>query len=335
MLQEKDLPHNRQECELGLRQYGIQFIRATRARSKPVERVGGLLQDLMEGERGYCGRDERRDRPEALAQQLAEVDTKKVHPSKYFYSFEQWEERIYQIIERYNATPQQGKRLAGISPEDAFRQFENLDDPPTRLPASCRYLLAHHKMPVTVKDNGIVFTLCGRRYQYFGPELGPCRYQKMIAWFNPELPDLLTVTDRNNRNAFTLERHQEVSALAALTGTQEAYERELARAAGFNAHLKTRYRLLKLKFPQTFRQNLVDTRAVVLGEQMAQQKAEIQGRRLDESRQARGRRASNGLEGYPFERPDNPLQKDRETTHGGGFHCGNKEAITGRLFALR
>ena len=94
------------------------------------------------------------------------------------------------------------------------------------------------------------------------------------------------MTDPNKLNAFTLERHPEVSALAALTGTQEAYEKEVAKAAGFNTYMKTRCRLLKLKFPQTFRQNLVDGRTVALGEQMAHQKAEIQGRRLDESKRA-------------------------------------------------
>jgi len=51
------------ETKVGWENLGVRFIHATRARSKPVERLGGLLQDLMEGVRGYCGRDERRDCP--------------------------------------------------------------------------------------------------------------------------------------------------------------------------------------------------------------------------------------------------------------------------------
>jgi hypothetical protein len=76
------------EVMQGLREFGIKFIHSIRPRSKTVERIGGLVQDLMEAEPGYCGRNERVDAPETLRKQMAEVEARKVHPSKYFYSYE-------------------------------------------------------------------------------------------------------------------------------------------------------------------------------------------------------------------------------------------------------
>ena len=47
-----------QQSELGLREFGLKFIHARLPRAKPVERVLGALQNMMEGEPGYVGRNE-------------------------------------------------------------------------------------------------------------------------------------------------------------------------------------------------------------------------------------------------------------------------------------
>jgi hypothetical protein len=100
------------EISQGLREFGVTFKHAIHPRTKVVERVGGLFQDIAEAEPGYCGRDERRDAPETLRPQMAEVLARKVHPSKYFYSYEQWNDRIGKLVEQYNAEVQQGHVLA-------------------------------------------------------------------------------------------------------------------------------------------------------------------------------------------------------------------------------
>ena len=46
------------ETELGLREFGVRFKHSRLPRSKPVERVIGALQNLMEGLPGYVGRNE-------------------------------------------------------------------------------------------------------------------------------------------------------------------------------------------------------------------------------------------------------------------------------------
>ncbi|MBE0540685.1 MAG: hypothetical protein IH623_04800 [Verrucomicrobia bacterium] len=130
LLTGKNDPFTFAEISQGLREFGIKFIHAIRPRSKTVERVGGLFQDLAEGEPGYCGRDERRDAPESLRKQMAEVEARKVHPSRYFYSLDQWNKRIGELVARYNSDPQQGKILAGLSPEAGFEAHLNRNNPP-------------------------------------------------------------------------------------------------------------------------------------------------------------------------------------------------------------
>jgi hypothetical protein len=275
-LREEQMPMNWAECETGLGQFGIKFIHAIRARSKPIERVGGLLQDLMEGEQGYCGRDERRDCPERTRLALLDVASRRVHPSKHFYSQEQWEARLHQIVERYNAAPQNGKQLNGLSPDQAFEQLQNTDDPVTRFDGRCRYLLAHHRLPVEVKQDGIIFRLCGQTYRYFGEETSAWRGHQMIAWFNPELPEVLTVTDKEHRNAFTVARSDDVSAMAALTGETDSLSRELARAQAHNARPKTLYRVLSVKFRENVRSIVIDRVNIKLGETIERETARIQ-----------------------------------------------------------
>src|ERR1035441_2607996 len=128
------------ETELGLRSLGLKFCHSKLPRSKPIERVIGALQDLMEGEPGYVGLDEMHEKFERIAKIKLQVESKKTHPSEHFYTLDEWTARLEEICAKYDATPQDGKMTCGLSPDDAFAKFRRDDDPPIRLPASCRYL---------------------------------------------------------------------------------------------------------------------------------------------------------------------------------------------------
>src|ERR1035437_9521747 len=54
------------ETELGLRSLGLRFVHSRLPRSKPIERVIGALQDLMEGQLGYVGPDEMHEKFERV-----------------------------------------------------------------------------------------------------------------------------------------------------------------------------------------------------------------------------------------------------------------------------
>ena len=249
-------------------QMGVRFVHSIRARSKPVERVFGAIQDLMEGVRGYCGRDERHDLPVTTKQAMQDIQFRRVdHPGELFLSFEEWETELGQIIERYNATSQDGKVLQGLSPDEAFEQFWPNTNPPSRLDASCWHLLAHYAKPVPVTTNGICFRLSGKKYVYRNERTGQDRGREVMAWFDPECPEVLCVTDMNRKNPYLVERATEVDFLAA--PEDQTLQRELAKAQDHSKYPKARFHVLRAKFAPTFRRNFVDAETAEVAVQIA------------------------------------------------------------------
>jgi hypothetical protein len=279
------------ETELGLRSLGLRFVHSKLPRSKPIERVIGALQDLMEGEPGYVGPDEMHEKFERVQKAKLQVATGKVHPAEHFYSLDEWEARLEEICARYNATEQGGKMTGGDSPDAAFFKFRKADDPPIKLPASCRYLLAHHKRPVKVTRNGITLGFGNEVFNYCDGKTGPLKGHTVLAWFNPELPETLTVTDMNRENAFCLDRRP---ALPAMDATAEQLEDEFARIAAHQSYARVRYRTLKAKYATPFRRAMVDVATAALGEQIAAGEAELKTeRRQEKDRQVRLRALRN------------------------------------------
>jgi hypothetical protein len=286
LLKGKQAPFGFTEISQGLREFGIRFIHSIRPRSKTVERIGGLFQDLAEAEPGYCGRDERRDAPESLRKQMAEVETGKAHPSKYFYSYDQWNKRIGEVAAQYNATPQQGRILAGLSPDQAFETFINREDPPKQFTAGLRYLLAHEKRIARVTLNGVTIQIGKRKFNYKGREIAHLVGREALAWFDPENPDVLVITDMNREDPICVARSQEPNALEILGGPGSGQLGvELARIEGQASHMKTRFNLLKAKFPLPERKALAAAQTIELGQQIELGKSRIRQAGVELQRQ--------------------------------------------------
>lgn len=266
------------EAETGLREFGLRFVHARLARSKPVERVIGAIQDLMEGDLGYVGRNEMVEKFERVQRVKLDVERHKVHPSEHFLSADLWTERLEEICATYNTAKNDGKMTGGLTPEEAFTEFNNSQDPQIRLDANCRYLLAHHKRPVLVTKNGITLRFGKQVYNYRSSETAPLVGQTILAWFDPENSEVLAVTDMNRKHPFTLERSQSVPAMIDLEDEagQEIMAQEMRRIEDHQAYAKVRYRTLSTQFARPFRQNLVDRKTVELGQEMSRQKQELQ-----------------------------------------------------------
>jgi hypothetical protein len=276
LLKGKTDPITFAEISQGLREYGILFKHAIRPRTKTVERVGGMFQDIAEAEPGYCGRDERRDAPESLRRQMAEVETRKAHPEQYFYSLDQWNRRIGQLVEQYNADPQQGRILAGMSPDQAFEAHMDMDNPPMQFGAQFRYLLAHDKRLARVTLNGITIQIGKKKFNYRGPEIAHLVGRDVLAWWNPEDPETIVVTKPDRTDPICLARSESPNALESLIDPESGIlARELARIEGQASHVKTRYSILKAKFAMPQRKLLVDAQTIDLGRQIDVQRAEL------------------------------------------------------------
>jgi hypothetical protein len=281
------------ETELGLRSLGLRFVHSRLPRSKPVERVIGALQDLCEGEPGYVGPDEKREKFERVQKSKLQVEARKMHPSGHFFSLDEWVSRLDDICDLYNSTVQNGKMTAGFSPDEAFSRFARADDPPTKLPASCRYLLAHHKRPLNVTSNGITLRFGKQVYNYRNEATGRLRGQTVLAWFNPELPGILTVTDMNRKNAFCVARSQDVPAMDA---PAELLEQEMERIAAHQSYARVRYRMLKSKYATPFRRVVMDEATAELGTQIEAGQAQLAAaRNQDQRQQGKVRKLSRGL----------------------------------------
>jgi len=281
------------ETELGLRSLGLRFVHSKLPRSKPIERVIGALQDLMESQPGYVGPDEMHEKFERVKKAKLQVEARKIQPSEHFYSLDEWEARLEEICAQYNAAPQGGKMTGGLCPDDAFFKFRKADDPPIKLPPSCRYLLAHHKRPLKVTSNGITLRFGSQAFNYRNEETGRLRGQTVLAWFNPDLPETLTVTDMNRENAFCVELSPSVPAMEA---PAELLEQELETIAAHQSYARVRYRMLRAKYATPFRRAVVDGATAELGEQIAAGESRLQAEHgQEEKRQAKARKLSRGL----------------------------------------
>lgn len=263
-------PFSWPECEHGLLEFGVKFIHAIRPRSKIVERVFGLLQDRMEGEPGYCGRFEREDRPENLAKQMYAVEHGE-DPAKWFYSFEQWEERLHEICEKYNASRMgRGAILEGKSPNEVFEECQDAENPPEKFGPDCRYLLANQKIIKVVRENGISLTFGKEKFIYHDEQTGRLRYKTVICWFDPDAPEYLVITDINRQNPITVARAQKV---LPFDNESEHFKREIGKAQAHGSYARARYRVLKVAFREEHRRVVPDRAAKELGETIDQQRA--------------------------------------------------------------
>ncbi len=268
------------EAQIGWENLGVKFRYATRARTKPVERVGGMLQDLMHGIRGYCGRDERRDCPEQTKRAKDDIEARRVeHPGELFLSFEEWDTQLAQLIERYNSTSQDGNVLQGLSPNEAFEKYWPMDNPPAKLDEQSWHLLAHYVRPIRVTANGINLLVGQTSYVYRNERTGKDRGETVLAWFDPESPDFISVTDMDRKNPYLAERSLPVDFLAQRGDAN--FENELSKVAAHGSFLRTRFHSLRATFAPTFRRNMVDMRTATTAREMRQQRDDHEARKRE------------------------------------------------------
>jgi hypothetical protein len=280
---------NWHETEMGLRGLGLQFCHAKLPRGKVIERVFGLLQNHLESEPGYAGRDERRDKFERVQEQLSFVRRGKAQPEEFFLSEAEYLHRLGVIVDRYNNERQEGKYCPGLSPREAFEKFHG-DEPRIRLSGSCRHLLATHKMRVRSGRNGISFRFGKEQFTYKSFETGRLRGEELVVWFNVENPSVISVTNlkEDPHTLFTVEREIKVPGMDAPPDVLEA---ALAQNEAHEAYRKGLYRAVSQNFStgfagRMFRQNLIDHKTAEIGNAMREQQAQIKRQKMEKKKRA-------------------------------------------------
>jgi hypothetical protein len=277
------------QTEMGLRGLGLQFCHAKLPRGKVIERVFGLLQNHLESVPGYAGRDERHDKFERVQEQLSLVRRGKAQPEDFFLSEAEYLKRLEVIVRIYNEERQEGKYCPGLSPREAFEKFHG-GEPRIRLGASCRHLLATHKMRVRSGRNGISFRFGKEQFTYKSRETGALRGEELIVWFNVENPSVISVTNlkEDPRTLFTVEREISVPGMDA---PPEVLEAALAQNEAHEAYRKGLYRAVSQNFStgfagRMFRQNLIDHKTAEIGNAMREQQAQIKRQKIEKKKRA-------------------------------------------------
>lgn len=147
------------------------------------------------------------------------------------------------------------------------------------------------KAPKPVTLDGITFKIGKRNFNYRGESIAHLVGRTVLAWFDPENPEEIVVTDMNRKNPVAVGRSYSVSALECLTAPGSGtLGQELRRVHGQASHIKAYFKAVKADFPMPRRALIPDARARQLGGEMEEGKAALRAKapRLEQL-QRRGR----------------------------------------------
>jgi hypothetical protein len=230
-------PLHWREAELGLREFGLglELRHATTPRAKTIEGSLRILEERMRCESGFVGFNERSEEMERMQDFLGRARRGTEHPANKLLHMEEWNRRISAVLEEFAHDPQNGRMLLGQSPFEAWSDGLNRR-PLRKLPADARYILATHKKAVTVRQEGILLAPRGKPMLFCNEQTGQFIGRQVLAFWNIECPDLLTVSDMKRQNYFTVKRLPELPAMAATSdqlaqvNAQIASHRKAAKA---------------------------------------------------------------------------------------------------------
>jgi hypothetical protein len=254
-------------------QLGIKITHAISPTGKTqIESIFRIVQDLLRGDRGWTGRDQRKDLPDKIKKQKYLVETRQAHPSEFFYSFGQMEERLHQVFTQYNASRQQGDWLHNESPDEAFEKYQNLEDPPIVFDARCRHLLACQVAIRSLKsDHTIRFEIGREKFCYFSqPLMELAAGSRVMVHFDPELPEFITVTDLQRQNPISIPR-----SARTYNTDDPVTQKELGKKGECAAYLRARFRTLEAKHKPVVRTPVVSVATAELGAQIEGQRAAL------------------------------------------------------------
>lgn len=221
------------ETEMGLREFGIdlQLRHARLPRAKTIEGIFGILQDRMEIEPGYVGRNEQVEVFERTQKYLRLARGGVLEALTKLYTHEEMCRVLDVVIKEFNDDPQNGKMLTGKAPAEAW--MEHIANHPLRkLPDDARFLLSSHKRVVMPGRNGITIKTSKHSLLFYNEQTGKLPLnQPVLVWWHIEHPHLITVTDMKRQNPFVVRAH----VLPATTATKEQFNAARADQAG---HLK-------------------------------------------------------------------------------------------------
>lgn len=277
----------------------LRLRHATTPKAKIIERIFSQEQNKMQELPGYAGRDERNDgfeRVRAFVASLKKVGQprkEEINPAAGLLSAEQYLDFLERAYERFNHEPQNGERLQGMSPAEAWEKLSG-GRPHRLVPDSLRYLLATEQTarPVTVTREGICLRFGGeKRYFFENARLGLLIGEKVNVRWNPDFPDHVIVvhpaSDPHGQRPFTVPLD---TRLDALNASEEDFLSAKRSRRVFTQPQRSLFRMIQHTYGKTIREDSLGTPALRAAG-VAHQKAEEDAAAMKPSREAQEARA--------------------------------------------
>jgi hypothetical protein len=236
----------------------LKIRHATTPKAKIIEGVIGRLQNLDEYHPAYIGRGEQQVKYERVHEFLRALKRygqplkADVHPGEMLMSLSEYAEMVEEVMLRFADEPQNGERLPGISPNEAWREL-SAQRVHRVLPESLRFLLATVESSKTVTNEGIELRIGRLKHKYFGSEkLGSLVGEKVCVRYNLELPEMISVShiasDPHGASPFSVPLFERVPAHGA---TAEDFSRAREHQNAFASYGRAIYRELVPRFNRT------------------------------------------------------------------------------------
>lgn len=240
----------------GLRSLGAELHHSIRPQSKAIESAFNSLQYEGDNCPGWCGRDEREQRPEVVADIIEQTKAGKLHPKGLLLHLSEYRAQVDHAMARLNAERGDGKILRGMTPDEAW----NVASPTLpQIPDSARWLFRSSVSRVTVRRDGLIhITQRSGKWQddhwYRNPELLVARAgQTLLAYWNDSNPEadaiLLTATARPEYIGVA----QYIEPLPRFSATEEQMETEARARKAAMAYAQSETIRLEPHFQRTSR----------------------------------------------------------------------------------
>jgi hypothetical protein len=269
------------EMALAERGLGVELRNVTTPGAKLIETVFNPLQQNQRNLPGFIGFNEREYGQEKLQEIIGRVRRGTCDPAKYLLSEDQWMQELDRTLDVFMHEPQTGDLLRGQTPAEAFQNHAPL----RKLSDNERFLLSTHRVRASVKPDGLTITIRGKRRAFYNEELSRYMGREVYAWFNIEAPELLTVSDLEMKNHFSVRQH----ILPAFDATPEQLRAVNRDRAAFNRSAKLRVDAIKHPVRNSItRDNLLDPEQTALGARISAETARF-NHALDTHDRAAGR----------------------------------------------
>lgn len=189
--------HGLRDSRLGLPiADAVRHAEAGNPRTKRIEGVFAAVQNRMRPQIGFAGFDERHDKREKLQDFLRRVRAGNEHPGNELPSKADYLRLLDSELIAFASEPQNGNRLPGVSPFEAWRNGIGgkpgiAARPLRKLQESDRAWLASHRRTAPVTNMGIRLRIGSQVRVFWSDDLKPYQNRIMPVAVNLEEPELL------------------------------------------------------------------------------------------------------------------------------------------------